>query len=180
MSLQEALGIPSRPHVLCTSCRSTWRRASCLGFTIDELRKGGDGVPSMPQHLLHTHDRAKIEVNDSLGCHFCSIIFGSVVGCTGNHPDRTFFATDGPIYISIDILSEVTGTFLLTLFPCEQVKIVSHDLVLNSYPLRLRPSTCKALIFTTRNGYFSGDVSLMHSIYGILIKCRSHHSSCYR
>lgn len=144
MSLQETIGIPSRPHILCISCRSYWQTASCLGFTIENLRRDGDGVPSMPQHLLHSHNRDKIELNASLGCHFCSIIFASVVGCTGDHPDRTFFATDGPIYISIDILSQDAGTFLLTLFPCEQVKIDSHDLILNSYPLRLCPSTCKA------------------------------------
>jgi hypothetical protein len=144
MSLQEAIGIQSRPHVLCTSCESYWQRASCLGFTIEELCRGGNGVPSMPQHLLHSHDRAKIELNASLGCHFCSIIFGSVVGCTGDHSDRTFFATHGPLYISIAILSQDARTFLLTLFPCEQVKIDSHDLILNSYPLRLCPSTCKA------------------------------------
>jgi hypothetical protein len=75
----------------------------------------------MPQHLLHSHDRAKIEFNASLGCCFCSIIFASVVGCTDDHPDRTFFATDGPIYISIEIIRQDVGTLLLTLFPCEQV-----------------------------------------------------------
>lgn len=143
MSLQGAIGISSRPHVLCTSCKSSWQRASCLGFTIEQLRRGGDGVPPMPQHILHSHDRAKIEFNASSGCHFCSIIFASVVGCTGDHPDRTFFATDGSIYISIDILSQDADTFLITLFPCEQAKIDSHDLILNSYPLRLCPRNCK-------------------------------------
>jgi hypothetical protein len=143
MSYQDSINTQVRPHVLCTSCISYWRRASCLALSIEELRRGGDDVPSLPQHLLHSHDRSEIVSNASSGCHFCSIIVGSVVGCTGNHEDRTPFVTGGPIYISTDILSWEDGTFLLTLFPCEQARIDSHDLILNTYPLRLVPSICK-------------------------------------
>lgn len=140
---QDSINTQVRPHVLCTTCISYWRRASCLAYTIEELRRGGENVPSLPQHLLHSHDRSRIVTNASSGCHFCSILVGSVVGCTGNHEDRTFFVTGGPVYISTDILSREDGTFLLTLFPCEQARIDCHDLILNTYTLRLVPSICK-------------------------------------
>ncbi|OAL42935.1 HET-domain-containing protein [Pyrenochaeta sp. DS3sAY3a] len=131
----------SRPNVLCASCKSYWQRASCLSFTMKELSRGGEGVPSMPQHLLHSQERAEIRSNASEGCHFCSILLGSIVGCTGDHPNRTFFADHSPIYISMDILDQEAGTFLLTLFPCEQWEVHGFHFILNTYPLRLCPKT---------------------------------------
>jgi hypothetical protein len=76
------------------------------------------------------------------GCHFCSIIVGAVVGCTGEHGGRQFSGDrNGPIYISIAMLDTDAGTFLLTLFPCEESSIFSHDQILSDYPLQLRPVT---------------------------------------
>lgn len=135
--------IPNQLHMLCDNCKSYWERVSCLRFTIEELRTGGEGVPSLPQHLLHSQNRAMIDLNASLGCHFCSIILGSMVGCTGNHYSRNLSPDGYPVYIAIDILNETSKTFLLILFPCEQGMIDSHDLILNSYPLQLYQSVGK-------------------------------------
>lgn len=140
MSQNKPDNTTARPHVLCSHCKSFWERATCLSFTFGELAKGGEDVPSMPQHLLHCHHRAEIKSAALSGCHFCSIIVGSVTGCTGDHADRRFFDDDDPIYISLDIFNQAEGTFLMTLFPC------SHDMVLNNYPLRLCPITGKTRV----------------------------------
>lgn len=141
MALDQPMGTLSQPHLLCTSCKSFWQNVSCLKFTTDQLHRGEKGVPSMPQHLLHSQNRTQIKHNASLGCHFCSIMLGSVVGCTGRGCLQPFFEDDSPVYISIDILDQDAGTFLLTLFPCEQVGVNTHDLILNNYALCLYPST---------------------------------------
>lgn len=128
-----------QPHVLCSQCKSFWERATCLKFQPEELRKGGEDVPSMPQHLLLSPHRADVLSAALLGCHFCSIIVGAVVGCTGDHGDRQFSGgQDGPVYISIAVSDSDAGTFGLTLFPCEQLKVISYDQILNDSLLQLR------------------------------------------
>lgn len=131
-----------QPHTLCSLCTSFWERATCLRFRPEVLLSGGEGVPSMPQHLLFTPSRTDVLSAASQGCHFCSIIVGAVVGCTGDHGDRQFSGDkNDPVYISIAMLDTDAGTFLLTLFPCEESKIFSHDQILSDYPLQLRPVT---------------------------------------
>jgi hypothetical protein len=116
-----------------------WEGATCLNFTPEELCSDGAQVPSMPQHLLHSPHRSDVLSAASLGCHFCSIIIGSVAGCTGDHGGRQFSDDDGPIYISMAVLNQDDGTFLLSMFACDESSILSHDQVLNSFPLQLRP-----------------------------------------
>lgn len=125
-------------HFLCSQCKSFWECVPCLSFRTDDLGSG-DKASSMPQHLLFSPHRADVLRAASLGCHFCSIIVGAVVGCTGDHGDRQFAKDDnGPIYISVASFDAKAATFLLTLFPCEQSKVTSHDQILNDYPLLLR------------------------------------------
>ncbi|SCV37201.1 related to tol protein [Fusarium fujikuroi] len=131
-----------QPHTLCSRCTSFWESTTCLRFRPEVLLSGGEGVPSMPQHLLFSPSRTDILSAASRGCHFCSIIVGAVVGCTGDHGDRQFSGDqNGPIYISIAMLDTDAGTFLLTLFPCEESRIFSHDQILSDYTLQIRPVT---------------------------------------
>ncbi|KAF4457382.1 hypothetical protein F53441_712 [Fusarium austroafricanum] len=130
----------AQPHLLCSHCKSFWERATCLNFKPDELLRGEKDVPSMPQHLVLSPHRSQVLSSASQGCHFCSIIVGAVVGCTGDHGKRHFSDDqDGPIYISIAVLDPDAYTFLLTLFPCEESKILSHDQILSDHPLQIRP-----------------------------------------
>lgn len=125
-------------HVLCSQCKSFWECVTCLSLRTNDLGSG-DEAPSMPQHLLFSPHRADVLHAALRGCHFCSIIVGAVVGCTGDHGDRQFSKDDnGPIYISVASFDAEAGTSLLTLFPCEQSKIISHDQILNDSPLLLR------------------------------------------
>lgn len=127
------------PHLLCNNCKSFWDRATCLNFTFTELSEGGQHVPSMPQHLLHSSRQHEISTAAESGCHFCSIIIGSLTGCTGTHEARKDHPTDKPIYASIALLNQEEGTFQMTLFDCHQSQILSHDQTRSDYSLCLRP-----------------------------------------
>ncbi|KAF5572167.1 tol [Fusarium pseudoanthophilum] len=95
-----------QPHTLCSLCTSFWESATCIRFRPEVLLNGGDDVPSMPQHLLFSPSRTDVLSAASQGCHFCSIIIGAVVGCTGDHGDRQFSGDkNGPVYISIAVLN---------------------------------------------------------------------------
>jgi hypothetical protein len=129
-----------QPGYLCFLCKSFWERATCLHFNPKDLHRGGDAMPSMPQHILHTHRRSKIASAASLGCHFCAIIIGVIAGCTGDHSGRAFTDQNRPIYISLAVMSEDDSIYLLTFFDRDQDRIFSHNQVLNSHPLLLRPT----------------------------------------
>lgn len=150
MSNNRSSSNSSQPHILCRLCKSFWERATCLSFQPKELLRGGEKVPSMPQHLLLSSHRVDVLSSASLGCHFCSIIVGAVVGCTGDHGGRQFIDDqDGPIYISIAVLDPETCAFLLTLFPCQESRIRSHDQILNDSPLQLRLT--KGIVFPPKS-----------------------------
>ncbi|KAF5572902.1 tol, partial [Fusarium pseudocircinatum] len=132
-----------QPHTLCSLCTCFWESATCLRFRPEVLLGGGEGVPSMPQHLRFSSNRTDVLSAASRGCHFCSLIVGAVVGCTGDHGDRQFGGDkNGPIYISIAVLDTDAGTFLLTLFPCEDHILCGDDLlslILGSTETKARP-----------------------------------------
>ncbi|KAG9251902.1 heterokaryon incompatibility protein-domain-containing protein [Emericellopsis atlantica] len=94
-----------------------------------------------PQHLFHAPRQSQVVSNASLGCHFCSIIVASISGCTGCHgrEQQPPGGDERPMYISIAMLDPDSGTFLITLFACEQSGVASHDQILNSHTLTLRP-----------------------------------------
>jgi hypothetical protein len=129
----------ARPHLLCDHCRSFWERATCLNFGFEQLYAGGPDVPPMPQHLFHS-SRSSVRAAAQSGCHFCSILLGSLEGCTGDHEPREPHHEDDPIYVSTNLLNQDEGTFLMTLFCCEQAQIVSHDQIASLHSLRICPS----------------------------------------
>ena len=90
-----------------------------------------------PEHIIHSRQSYETKLSASSGCHFCSIILSSINGCTGDHEDR--HDHEQSIYISIASLDRQTATYILTLFACEQKDIYSHDQILNSFQLILRP-----------------------------------------
>jgi hypothetical protein len=134
---------PVQPHHLCNNCVSFWGRATCLNFSFDELSASRGDIPAMPQHLLHSNCN-EIRTAAQSGCHFCSILLGSLEGCTGTHEALEPHELDAPIYSSIATLDPEEGSFLMTLFSCEQAEILSHDQVRSRHSLRIRPSNSKA------------------------------------
>jgi Heterokaryon incompatibility protein (HET) len=126
-----------QPHNLCVNCKAFWERATCLNFTVEELSTVSPDVLWMPQHLIHSKRELEIQTAAELGCHFCSILLGSLTGCTGDH--HPLRISEFPIYISISCL-EKEGGFLLNLYGCEQHQIASDDPILTGhYPVRLLP-----------------------------------------
>ena len=138
------------PHRLCKSCVQFWKSATCLTFTAAQLSGGQAGAPEMPQHLLHSTQYLQIKQGADNGCHFCSIIFGTCSGCTGRpalhdsdtglHDESKLAKLEEPLYISFQILNESEGSFLMSLFACQQTEIVSHDQIISQYPLRALPN----------------------------------------
>lgn len=135
----------AKPHVLCNACKQLWQSATSLGVRFEESHCSDVANARMPQHILHSLRRSEIQSAASAGCHFCSIIVSAVAGCSGDHSGRCFADDEnGSIYISIGAanLGDVPGatTFGLRLFPCDESDILSHDQILNNYPLLLRPT----------------------------------------
>ena len=188
---------PAIPHRLCKNCVQFWKSATCLHFTAADLSRGEPGAPEMPQHLLHSNRYLEIKTGADDGCHFCSIIVGTCSGCTGRpalhnsstglHNESKRAKLEDPLYISIQILNESEGSFLLDLFACQQSQTFSHDQILNESPLRLLPQ--KEYTNVQGSAVFEGvNVSrLMKTTFSDttsdlirdwLHQCQSTHESC--
>lgn len=139
------------PNILCLNCESFWARATCLNHSWEDLEAGGgrDGVPFMPQQLYHS-TRTEIRTAASTSaahqlesgcCHFCSILLGTLEGCTGSHEiQEDGDKKNNAVYVSITTLNREEQSFMLTLFPCPQSEIVSHDQIISRHTIRLVPN----------------------------------------
>ncbi|EXJ76646.1 uncharacterized protein A1O5_01154 [Cladophialophora psammophila CBS 110553] len=137
----------------------------------------------MPQYLLHSSSQAAIRAAAESGCHFCSILVGCLTGCTGDHGAREQHRRpEDPLYISINLLDQKPGTFLLILFPCEESQILDSYM---DYTLQLAPvesdtpeSTPDDELTASRAQTSTYSEATAELIRSWIIQCQAEHPVC--